>query len=235
MTSTDTVSPNATARYSGAALLATIIIGILSAVFLVKGIDINLSADVLATAENMQDAELRLRAKAYIAILTLVLEAIVSVGFYLLLRKAGPLLAGSCLFLNLAAAVLALLGAMFAMNGAEIASNAAYVDMANESQRLLLTGLQVTSDYTSFHLSLIVTTAANAGFFYLFLKSGLIPKLVAGWGVFASVFVVTAIIARDFFPVLGHGGITAAFMVSNLVALIAAGLYLAIKGVRTQA
>lgn len=77
-----------------------------------------------------------------------------------------------------------LLGAMFAMNAAEFASDPAYTTMVNEAQRLMLAGLQATSDYTSFHLGLIISSAANAGFFYLFIKSGLIPKLIAGWGLF---------------------------------------------------
>ena len=72
-----------------------------------------------------------------------------------------------------------------------------------------------------------------AGFFLLFLKSALIPRLIAGWGLFASLFVGVTIVARDFIPLLGDGAITAAFMISNLVAIIATGIYLSIYGVRT--
>ena len=78
----------------------------------------------------------------------------------------------------------------------------------------------------------MVAPAGKAGFFYLFVKSRLIPTVIAAWGVFASLFVVIVIVARDFLPALGHGGVTLAFMVSNLVALLATGLYLAIRGVR---
>jgi len=121
------------------------------------------------------------------------------------------------------------------MNAALIASNDAFKGLADESGRLMLSGLQATSDYTSFHLSLVLSSAAMAGFFYLFLKSGFIPKLIAGWGVFASLFVVVTIVARDFIPVLGHNSITAAFMLCNLIAMVATGLYLGIKGVRIKA
>ena len=232
MQSIDKLDQQTLARYVGLTLLGSIIIGILTAVFVVKGIDINLSADVIATAENMLDAELRLRAKAYLALLGLALEAIISVGLYLLLRRSGQLLAGWSLFVSLAAAVLMLLGAMFAMNAAEFASNPAFSSLANDAQRLMLTSVQVTSDYTSFHLGLILSTAAKAGFFYLFLKSNLIPKLIAGWGVFASLFVVITIVSRDFIPFLGHGTITMAFMLSNMIALVSTGIYLSWKGVR---
>ncbi len=219
-------------RYAGFALLGSIIVGILAAIFVSQNIDINMSADVVATAENMLEEEMRLRAKAYIALLTFALEAIVSVGFFMLLRKFGPLLAGWSLLVSLSASVLMLLGAVFAMNAAEFASNSAYTIMTNDAQRLMLIGLQATSDYTSFHLGLIISSAANVGFFYLFFKSGLMPKLIAAWGVFASSFVVTMIIARDFIPMLGHNTVTTAFILSNLIALVATGLYLSIKGVR---
>ena len=79
MQSIDKLDQQTLARYVGLTSLGSIIIGILTAVFVVKGIDINLSADVIATAENMLDAELRLRAKAYLALLGLALEAIISV------------------------------------------------------------------------------------------------------------------------------------------------------------
>lgn len=98
------------AQYAGWALLGTIIIGIFAAFFISQGIDINMSADVAATAENMLDAELRLRAKAYIALLIFSLEAVVSVGFFMLLRKFGPLLAAWSLFVSLSASATHVVG-----------------------------------------------------------------------------------------------------------------------------
>jgi hypothetical protein len=82
------------------------------------------------------------------------------------------------------------------------------------------------------NLSLVLSSAAMAGYFWLFLRSGQIPKLIAGWGVFASLFVAFTIVLRDFVPALGAGEITAAFMLSNLIALLSAGTYLAVRGVR---
>lgn len=232
MQAVENLNTQGVARTVGWALLASIGFGVLGAIFVFQGIDINMSADVAGTAENMLEAELRVRAKAYIGAFMFGVEALISIGLYLLLRNAGPLLAGWSLLVSLASSVLILLGAMFAMNVAQIAGNEAYNTVTDEAGRLALTSLQVTSDYTSFHLGLILSSAANAGFFYLFLKSGLIPKIIGAWGLFASLFVVTMIVGRDFIPALGHNGLTAAFMVSNLIALISLGLYLGIRGVR---
>lgn len=222
------------ARIVGWSLLASILVGAFSAFTVGEGIDINLSADVVATAQNMLESEAQLRAKSYIALVTFGLAVVTGVGLFLLLRHSGELLAGSSLVVGLGASLLVLMGAVFGLNAAEIAGDIAYSELADEKQRLLLAGLQATSDYTSFHLGLILTSISNAGFFYLFLRSGLIPKLIAGWGVFAFLFVASMIVGRDFVPALGHIYVTAAFMVSNMIALISAGLYLATKGVRSN-
>ena len=232
MIETTTYDLQRVARYSGGALLGTIIVGIAASIWVNHGIDINMSGDVAAIAENMVEADIRLRAKAYIALLTLALEAVVGVGFYILLKQYGVLLAGWSLFVSLAASMLVLLGAVFAMNAAQIASHASYLTLASEQERLMLTGLQATSDYTSFHLGLILSSASNAGFFFLFLKSGLMPKFISAWGLFASILVVTAIVLRDFIPVLGHNAVTGVFMIANITALIATGFYLSVVGTR---
>lgn len=225
--------PSRIARIAGLSLLATIIVGIVGATTVGQGIDINLSADVEVTAQNMLAAEIQLRAKSYLALATFMLEVVFALSLFLLLRSTSILWAGWSLFTSLAAALLVLLGAVFNMNAAEIAGDPAYQELADDKLRILLTGLQATSDYTSFHLGLVLSSLSKAGFAWLFWRSGLIPKLIAGWGLFAFMFVATAIVTRDFIPIIGHSAVTAAFMASNLIALIAMGLYLAIKGVRS--
>lgn len=222
----------ALARRVGLAWLATMLIGILATVLFGKGIDINLSADVEAVATAMLEAETRLRALAYAALLIFALDLLVSIGLFLLLRSAGPLLAAWSLAGRITAGLLSVLGAVFLMNSAEIAGRPAYTVLADNADRLLLNGLQATSNYTSFHLSLVLSSAALAGFFWLFWRSGRIPKLIAGWGLFASLFVAITIVLRDFIPALGHIAITMAFMLSNLIALFSTSIYLAARGVR---
>ncbi len=233
---TESFNVQKTARITGWSLIATIAIGMAAAFTISHGIDVNMTADIKATAENMLQAEQRLRAKAYIALLGLSLQILISLGMFSLLRKSGPILAGWSLLIGLSSAITTLLGAIFAMNAAMITGHSAFTLM-NEGgdHRLLLSGLQATADYTSFHLGLVLSSLSNAGFFFLFMKSRALPILIAAWGVFASLFVAIAIVLRDFIPAIGSDTITFAFMISNLIALISTGLYLGIKGVKTQA
>lgn len=234
MQNQNTINLQRLSRYVGWSLIGSIIVGVIAAMTLSSGIDINLSADIAKTSENMLDAESRLRGKAYLALFSFMLQIFISIGLFLLLRKSGLVLATWSFLIAVSAAVVGLLGAVYAMNAALIADNSAFDIIGGGAQRLLLTSLQVTSDYTSFHLSLVLSSAANAGIFLLFFKSGLIPKLISAWGVFASLFVVVALVGRDFIPLLGHGSITVAFMLSNLIAMIALGLYLGIRGAKIQ-
>ena len=177
--------PAAMARHVGLTWLATPLIGIAAAVLLAPSIDINLTADVEAVGRAMLDAETRLRGLPYVGLLIFALDLLVSLGLFMLLRPAGALLAAWSLAARVTAALLSVLGAVYLMNAAEIASRPAYTVIADGADRLLLSGLQATSNYTSFHLSLVLSSAAMAGFFWLFLRSDQIPRLIAGWGVFA--------------------------------------------------
>ena len=219
-------------HYIGWSLIASIVVGILASMTISSGIDINLSADIAKTAENMLQAQQRLNARAYVALLSFMLQAFISVGFYLVLRAQGQALATWALAIGISASLLSLTGAVSAMNVALLAENTAFETLTSEAQRLMLAGMQVTSDYTSFHLSLVLGSVANAAVFYLFLKSKLIPKLISAWGLFASLFVAFTIVGRDFIPVLASNTITVVFMLSNLIALLALGLYLGVKGIR---
>ncbi len=220
------------ARRVGRAWLAMMLVGILATILFGQDIDINLSADVESVAVAMLDAETRLRALAYTGLLIFALDLLVSLGLFQLLKSAGPLLAAWSLAARIMAGLMSALGAVFLMNSAEIASRPAYSVLADSADRLLLNGLQATSNYTSFHLSLVLSSVALAGFFWLFLKSRQIPKLIAAWGLFASLFVASTIVLRDFIPAMGHITITIAFMLSNLIALFSTSIYLAVKGVR---
>jgi len=62
------------AKAVGWALLASIVFGTLGAIVIAKGIDVNMSADIAGTAENMLEAETRLRAKAYLGLFAFTLQ-----------------------------------------------------------------------------------------------------------------------------------------------------------------
>lgn len=228
---TPAYQPGTIARYVGVSILLMIGFGIFGAATLAEGINVNLTADASATGANMLNAETAVRARAWLGALGFALDILISIGLFLILSPRGPLLALWSLVAGITAAVLSLFGGVAMLNAAEIAGDATYQHLASDAQRWLLASLQATSEYTSFHLGLVIGSFAKAGFFYLFLRSGMIPSFISAWGVFASLFVGMTIVARDFVPALGSNTITMAFMICNLIALVALAMYLLIWGV----
>ena len=143
-------------RTLGWSLIAVIVIGIAASMTVSSGIDINLSANITKTSENMLTAEHRLRAKAYVALLLFALEVFISIALFLVLRGYGLVLATWSFMLSISANMIILLSAIYTMNAALIAGNSAFDVIGGGTQRLAFTSLQVAADYTSFHLSLVI-------------------------------------------------------------------------------
>jgi hypothetical protein len=81
------------------------------------------------------------------------------------------------------------------------------------------------------YISAIFFSAGSTIFFYLFLKSAYIPRIIAGWGLFASPVYMLAFVGSLIAPrysgiFLGVGSIPI------LVAEVSTGLWLLIKGIR---
>jgi len=90
-----TIESIALGRRVGIVWLASLLAGITATILFGQGLDINLSADVEAMAVAMLDAETWLRALAYMGMPIFALDLLVSLGLFLLLRSAGPLLTHS--------------------------------------------------------------------------------------------------------------------------------------------
>ncbi|MEL6302809.1 MAG: DUF4386 family protein [Pseudomonadota bacterium] len=233
MSSEAPVIQSQAARVAGAALLLSIVVGVVTVIFVTAGIDINLSADVEAVAINMLDAEQRLRAKAYLAILTFLLEVTFSIAILRVLFAHGAVLASVSAISGIAAALCSLIGGMAALTIAELLS-VPNTDLLATEVRLNSIKTLITGEYTTFHMGVIIGSLGKAGVFFLLLTSRLVPTTLAGWGVFASLFVATTVVARDFIGVLANNSVTMAFILCNLIALVSLSLYLTIRGIRVS-
>jgi hypothetical protein len=91
--------------------------------------------------------------------------------------------------------------------------------------------VDLTSSASGSYVAAIFFCAGSTIFFYLFLRSGYIPRILAAWGVFASVlyllaFVVSLIAPQASSISIGIGSIPI------LIAELATGLWLLIRGIR---
>ena len=64
---------------------------------------------------------------------------------------------------------------------------AAYLQAFEAGRLQALTRLSISAHYAAFHVGLVFAGLRSTAFCYLWFKSGFIPRVLAGWGVFASV------------------------------------------------
>lgn len=217
----------ATSRWTGAALLAGVVLGIVNAVGVSPGIDINLSGNFHATAEAMLESPQRLKARGWLLMAIFACQAASLSGFYLLTRKRSALPALCAMLAGLVAATFSLSASVNAFAAAKLAEGALPSDGA-----ITHAVMEAVSNHSSFHLALVLSSLASAVFYGIFLGYRLLPRALAGLGLFASLFVATAIVGRDFAAALGQDAVTAAFMGANLIAIVATSLYLLVRGIK---
>lgn len=214
----------AIARWTGAALFTALAIGIANATVVSPGIDINLSANVSDVSTRMLEAEQSLRARGWLLTAIFFAELLVVLGLFHLTRDASRFGAGFATLAGVVASTLALWGAVNAFNAAEVASG----NLPASTDPGGLAAIQAITNYSSFHLALVMSSISNAVFYRLFLTNRRLPAWIAGFGLFASIVVAIAIVARDFVPPLTSSLVTNAFMACNLIALVLTAAYLLI-------
>lgn len=219
-----------TSRWTGAALLAGVVLGIVNAMSVSPGIDINLSGDFRATAEAMLQSPGRLKARGWMLMAIFACQSASLSGFYLLTRERSPFSALWALLAGLVAATFSLSASVNAFAAAKLASGVLAPDSAPAHAVM-----ETVTNHSSFHLALVLSSLAGAVFYGVFLRFLLLPPLLAGFGLFASLFVAAIIVGRDFVAALGQDVFTAAIMGTNLIAIVATGFYLILKGVQEPA
>lgn len=211
------------ARPTGIALLLTILIGIASSVLIGSELNINLTGDPARTSAAMATAGDALYAKAWLSALVGALELFAFVGLYLIVREHQRLIAGWGLAMGVLGVALASLGALATLNAAYVFDRPGLLPAPARETVLVQT---LVTDYVAFHYALVLNAAAKLAIFWLLLKSRLVPAMIAGWGVFATLFVISMLVGRQFIDALGDNAISMAFILGNLVAHLALGVYL---------
>lgn len=222
------------ARATGAALLLIIVFGIIGSVFVADGININLNPDTRETLDQMRTAVDRVYGRVHITTAIAILELLVAAGLYLLVRDHAPLVG----LLSLLTSVLAVTMSLVAIAGTLAIANTLASDSLgntlNATQLEPILAAFTITEYSAFHLGVVLNATGKAGFFWLLARFRLIASPIAWWGFAASVYVVSMMVGRDFIDALGSGAITLSFMLGNLIALLALGVYLSLRGVRAS-
>ncbi|HYF63467.1 MAG TPA: DUF4386 domain-containing protein [Herpetosiphonaceae bacterium] len=224
----DVRAQNTAARLAGVMYLFTMVTAIASSVVRSRLI---VSDDSDATAAKILASEGLFRLSIAGDLLTFACIAVLALGLYLALRTVSKPLALLGLFWRLAEATLMFalpLGSLFALR---LLSGAQSGLEAGQARGLALAALNAYG--SAFEACMILLGLGSIVFNYLFYVSGAIPRVLAGWGVASSIFLVVCVFAILLLP--GQAALLRQIIyVPGFLGEVSLGLWLAVKGVRVQ-
>ncbi len=118
-----------------------------------------------------------------------------------------------------------------AMLAARLIQPPDYLNTFAPDQLQSLARLILGTQGLTMNVGFILLGFGSAIFAWLFLKSGYVPKIIAGWGIFASLILALVTLAAIVFPEL-RATLGLTFMMPMFVYEVGLGLWLLIKGIR---
>jgi Domain of unknown function (DUF4386) len=232
MTSSLERSPLFYARVAGSIYLAAMALSMFTQVY-VPG-QIIVPGDAAATAHKLLASEGLFRAGIVVDILIFVSDVVIAWAFYELLKPVDDGLARLGAFLRVADAAILAVATLNGLVSVRLVSGVDYL-RAIESQQLqglarLFMGVRGTGLYIGF----VFLGAGSTIFAYLLFKSRYVPRVIAGWGMFASLLLALGSLATLLSPWFAANA-SLASMAPMFFYEVPLGLWFLVKGVKVPA
>jgi hypothetical protein len=227
-------SQQAYARFAGLMYLVVDALDIGGVVILAR---VSGTGGFLATAHSISASETLYRIGICCGLIGLLSTVLLAAGLYVTVKPVDTNLAITALLFRLVEVAIAGVAIVLAFATLQI-----YLD-ANRTSAFDANQLAALADLSSLLslaptgiatvVSVIFFSVGSAIFFYLFLRSAYIPRILAAGGIFASLFclvmfVASLVVAPYSGQLLGIGGLPIG------IAEIVTGLWLLIRGIKTQ-
>jgi hypothetical protein len=222
------VSPARVARLAGALYLLQMAAGVFAEVF-VRGALV-VRGNPAQTAQNIIDSEsfFRLGIGIDLVCYTAVLAA--TWALYVLLRTVDRNLAVLAVLLRLMELALHFNVTTNSLTALRLLSGADYLDAIEPAELQALAQLALSVQGAGMNTGFVLLGLGSAVFAYLFFRSRYIPRLLAGWGVFASLLLSAYALTVILVP--KAGALTIIPMLPMGIYEVGLGLWLLFKGAR---
>ena len=184
------------ARIAGAMYLITMATGIFGESF-VRG-SLIVWGDATQTAQNIIGSVRLFRISIATDLATFTGVVVLIWALYVLLRPVDRNLALLALLLRFAELAIHYAATLFSLVALALLSGADYLETFDASQLHSLAQLAISAQGTGISIGFILLGLGSAVFAYLLLMSRYVPRIWAGWGVFASLLFASS---RDFLTV----------------------------------
>src|SRR6202171_334105 len=157
------------------------------------------------------------------------MTVLLAVGLYVTLRPVDANLALIALLFRIVETATGAVGAVSAFATLQAYLTANHSNGLEASQLAVL--VDVTSSASGFSVPAIFFCVGSTIFFYLFLRSAYIPRILAGWGVFASVLYLLVFLLI-LIPPQASGIPLVIGSIPILLAEVSTGLWLLVRGIK---
>jgi hypothetical protein len=192
-----------------------------------------LVGDTTKTAQNIIGAERLFRIGIVSDLTTFIGVLVLTWALYVLLRPVDQSLALLAAFFRLVEVAVSIAATIFTLVALRLLSSDEFLKAFETSELHTLSRLARNAFGYGYGIGFILLGLGSALFAYLLLRSGYVPRVLAGWGVFASLLLATHAVLTILFP--------SAAQKLQLVSYIPMGIYevtlgfwLLIKGARLQ-
>lgn len=177
-------SPQFYARVAGVIYLSAMALSIFSQVFVLDRLVVQ--GDARATAGNILASEGLFRFGIAVDVAIAASDVVIAWAFYELLKAVDRSLALVGAFLRVADGAILAITTFSALLTLRLLSGVDYLQAFDASQLQSLARLSVSARGAGFFVAFVFLGLGSAVFAYLLFKSRYVPRVLAGWGVFAS-------------------------------------------------
>lgn len=220
------------ARVAGAILLLAMAISMLAEFVGLGGVEI--SNDAAVTARSLVQSEAMVRLAVVGHLICFISDIALAAALYVILRPVSRGLAACGAFLRLADGVILALSVVPLLIALRLLGGAPYVQSlgAEGLQSLARLMLGVRAEISS--IGWVFLGLGQAVFAWLWLRSRYIPRILAAWGVFASLLLGLAPLVFLAWPQI-RAAVGMAYMAPMFLYEVPLGVWLLIKGLRSPA
>src|SRR5215469_709790 len=186
-------SPLFYARVAGVIYLSAMALSIFSQVFVLDRLVVE--GDARATAENILASEGLFRLGIAIDVIIAASDVVIAWAFYELLRSVDRSLALLGALLRVADGAILAITSFSALLTLRLLSGIDYLQAFNNSQLQSLARLSVSVRGTGFYVAFVFLGLGSAVLAYVLFRSRYVPRVLAGWGVFASMLLALGSLA----------------------------------------
>ena len=222
-------SPQFYARLAGFIYLFAMALGIYSQSVVLGRL---VADDAATTAHNIVAAEGLFRFGIALDVITFVTDVVIGWAFYELLRRVDRSLALLGAFLRVADGAILATITLNALVTLKLLRGAGYLQGFDAAQLQGLARLYVSARSLGFYIGFVFLGLGSAVFAYLLLESRYVPRLLAGWGIFASLLLALGSLAVILSPWFAANA-SMIYMAPMFFYEVTLGLWLVIRGVRS--